>query len=42
MDGHDWGDSQGDNAAAKTYLKKAVDANGLDNNAHYQSMFMLG
>lgn len=31
-----------DNAAAKTYLKKAVDANGLDNNAHYQSMFMLG
>jgi tetratricopeptide (TPR) repeat protein len=31
-----------DNAAAKVYLQKAVDANGLDNNAHYQSMFMLG
>jgi tetratricopeptide (TPR) repeat protein len=30
-----------DSAAAKTYLKKAIDANGLDNNAHYQSMFML-
>jgi len=31
-----------DNAAAKAYLKKAVDANGLDNNGHYQSMYMLG
>ncbi|HVI59519.1 MAG TPA: tetratricopeptide repeat protein [Luteimonas sp.] len=30
-----------DNAAAKTYLKNAIDANGLDNNGHYQSMYML-
>jgi Tfp pilus assembly protein PilF len=30
-----------DNAAAKTYLKAAIDADGLDNNGHYQSMYML-
>ncbi len=32
---------ENDNAAAKTYLKNAIDANGLDNNGHYQSMYML-
>jgi tetratricopeptide (TPR) repeat protein len=31
-----------DNEAAKAYLAKAIAADGLDNNAHYQSMFMLG
>lgn len=30
-----------DAAAAKTYLDNAIDANGLDNNGHYQSMYML-
>jgi tetratricopeptide (TPR) repeat protein len=30
-----------DTAAAKTYLKNAIDANGLDNNGHYQAMYML-
>lgn len=31
-----------DNAAAIAYLEKAIDGNGLDNNGHYQSMYMLG
>lgn len=31
-----------DNAVAKTYLKNAIEANGLDNNGHYQAMYMLG
>src|SRR5690606_22394756 len=31
-----------DNAAAMAYLEKAIEANGLDNNGHYQSMYMLG
>ncbi len=31
-----------DAAAAKAYLKQAIDLNGLDNNGHYQSMMMLG
>lgn len=30
-----------DNAAAKRYLQQAIDLNALDNNGHYQSMFML-
>ena len=30
-----------DSAAAMDYLKEAVDGNGLDNNGHYQSMYML-
>lgn len=30
-----------DNAAAKKYLNQALQLNGLDNNGHYQSMFML-
>lgn len=30
-----------DSAAAQAYLKAALDANGLDNNGHYQSMYML-
>jgi tetratricopeptide (TPR) repeat protein len=30
-----------DAAAAKGYLKQAIDFNGLDNNGHYQSMLML-
>ena len=30
-----------DAAAAKTYLKQAIDLNALDNNGHYQSMLML-
>lgn len=31
-----------DNAAAMAYLEKAIETNGLDNNGHYQSMYMLG
>lgn len=30
-----------DIAAAKTYLRNAIDANGLNNDGHYQSMYML-
>lgn len=30
-----------DTAAAKAYLKQAIDLNALDNNGHYQSMLML-
>src|SRR3546814_398847 len=30
-----------DSSAAMTYLEKAIDGNGLDNNGHYQSMYML-
>jgi tetratricopeptide (TPR) repeat protein len=30
-----------DNAAAKAYLQQALQFNGLDNNAHFQSMLML-
>lgn len=30
-----------DAAAAKAYLKQAIDLNALDNNGHYQSMLML-
>ncbi len=30
-----------DNAAAMAYLKQAIDTGGLDNNGHYQSMYML-
>ncbi|MFT4197977.1 MAG: tetratricopeptide repeat protein [Pseudoxanthomonas sp.] len=30
-----------DSAAAKNYLQQAIDDNGLGNNGHYQSMFML-
>lgn len=30
-----------DTEAAKTYLRNAIEANGLDNNGHYQSMYML-
>lgn len=30
-----------DNAAAKAYLQQVLQANGLDNNNHYQSMLML-
>jgi tetratricopeptide (TPR) repeat protein len=33
--------STDDSAAAKSYLQQAIDFNGLDNNGHYQSMFML-
>ena len=33
--------NQDDTAAAKSYLQRAIDANGLDNNGHYQSMMML-
>lgn len=33
--------SMGDTDAAKTYLRNAIDANGLDNNDHYQTMYML-
>ncbi|MET0288521.1 MAG: tetratricopeptide repeat protein [Pseudoxanthomonas sp.] len=33
--------STDDSAAAKTYLQQAIDFNGLDNNGHYQAMFML-
>lgn len=31
----------GDDAKAAEYFKKAVDANGLDNNSHYQVMYNL-
>ena len=31
----------GDEAKAAEYFKKAVDANGLDNNSHYQAMYNL-
>jgi tetratricopeptide (TPR) repeat protein len=30
-----------DTKAAEAYLKDAIQTNGLDNNAHYQNMFML-
>jgi tetratricopeptide (TPR) repeat protein len=30
-----------DQAATKAYLKQAVELNALDNNSHYQAMFML-
>jgi len=30
-----------DTATAKRYLQQAIDLNALDNNGHYQSMFML-
>lgn len=30
-----------DTAAAKTYLRQAIDFNALDNNGHYQAMLML-
>ena len=30
-----------DTAAAKDYLRQALEFNGLDNNGHYQSMLML-
>ena len=33
--------STDDEAAAKAYLKQAIDLNALDNNGHYQAMFML-
>ncbi|WP_425602253.1 tetratricopeptide repeat protein [Luteimonas aquatica] len=32
---------QDDSAAAKKYLQQAIEANALDNNGHYQAMFML-
>lgn len=32
---------QDDTAAAKKYLQQAIDLNALDNNGHYQSMYML-
>jgi hypothetical protein len=35
-----WG-KQGDEAKSADYYRKAVDANGLDNNGHYQIMFNL-
>lgn len=31
----------GDNAEARDYFQKAIDANGLNNNAHYQTMYNL-
>lgn len=31
----------GDTAAAQTYLKQAIDFNGLDNNGHFGLMYML-
>ena len=34
--------AENDNAAAKAYLEQTIQANGLDNNGHYQSMYMLG
>lgn len=30
-----------DQAGAKAYLKQAIDSNALDNNSHYQAMYML-
>ena len=32
---------KGDDAKAAEYFKKAVDANGLENNSHYQAMYNL-
>lgn len=32
---------QDDSAAAKNYLNTVIQTNGLDNNGHYQSMYML-
>ncbi|MGH8031507.1 MAG: tetratricopeptide repeat protein [Luteimonas sp.] len=33
--------NQNDNAAAKAYAQKAIAFNGLDNNGHYQTMYLL-